>query len=43
MKGEKKTCKPYGIKVSGKKNMEDESLSDLILLKFIQYNPVFDR
>jgi hypothetical protein len=43
MNGEKKTYKPYGIKVRGKKNMEDESLSDLVLLEFIQYKPAFNR
>lgn len=43
MNGEKKTYKPYGIKVRGKKNLEDESLSDLILLEFIQYKPVFNN
>lgn len=43
MNGEKKTYKPYGIKVRGKKNLEDESLSDLVLLEFIQYKPVFNK
>lgn len=43
MSGEKKTYKPYGIKVRGKKNLEDNSLSDLVLLEFIQYKPIFDK
>ena len=43
MNGEKKTYKPYGIKVRGKKNLEDESLSDLVLLEFIQYKPIFNK
>ncbi|MGM0634758.1 MAG: hypothetical protein ACQESK_01735 [Bacteroidota bacterium] len=43
MNGEKKTYKPYGIKVRGKKNLEDNSLSDLVLLEFIQYKPVFNK
>lgn len=43
MNGEKKTYKPYGIKVKGKKDLEDESLSDLVLLEFIQYKPVFNK
>lgn len=43
MQGEKKTYKPYGIKVSGKKNLIDDSLSDLHLLEFIQYKPVFNK
>jgi hypothetical protein len=42
MDGEKKTYKPYGIKVRGKKNLEDNSLSDLVLLEYIQYQPVFN-
>jgi len=43
MNGEKKTYKPYGIKVKGKKNLDDQSLSDLVLLEFIQYKPVFNK
>lgn len=43
MNGEKKTYKPYGIKVRGKKNLEDNSLSDLVLLEFIQYKPIFNK
>lgn len=43
MEGEKKTYKPYGIKVRGKKSLEDGSLSDLELIEFIQYEPVFDK
>lgn len=43
MNGEKKTYKPYGIKVRGKKSLEDDKLSDLELIEFIQYRPVFDK
>ena len=43
MNGEKKTYKPYGIKVRGKKNLEDNSLYDLVLLEFIQYKPIFNK
>lgn len=41
--GDKKTYKPYGIKVSGKKNLSDGKFSDLKLVEFISYLPVFDR
>lgn len=43
LEGEKKTYKPYGIKVKGKKNLSDGQLSDLKLIEFIIYRPVFDR
>ena len=43
MDGEQKTYKPYGIKVRGKKSFEDDSLTDLELVEFIQYNPVFNK
>lgn len=43
MDGEKKTYKPYGIKVRGKKSFEDDSLTDLELLEYIQYKPVFNK
>ena len=43
MDGEKKTYKPYGIKVRGKKSFEDDSLTDLELVDFIQYKPVFNK
>lgn len=43
MDGEKKTYKPYGIKVFGKKSFEDDSLTDLELVEFIQYKPVFNK
>ncbi len=43
MDGEKKTYKPYGIKVRGKKSFEDNSLTDLELVEFIQYRPVFNK
>jgi hypothetical protein len=43
MDGEKKTYKPYGIKVRGKKSFDDNSLTDLELIEFIQYKPVFNK
>lgn len=43
MDGEKKTYKPYGIKVHGKKSFEDDKLIDLELIEFIQYKPVFNK
>ncbi|MFV0607053.1 MAG: hypothetical protein ACK5NK_14565, partial [Niabella sp.] len=43
MDGEKKTYKPYGIKVRGKKSFEDDSLTELELIEFIQYKPVFNK
>ncbi|MFT3748817.1 MAG: hypothetical protein QM768_10890 [Agriterribacter sp.] len=41
--GEKKTYKPYGIKVKAKKSLTDGQLSDLKLIEFIAYRPVFDK
>jgi hypothetical protein len=43
MDGEKKTYKPYGIKVRGKISLEDDSLTDLQLIEFIEYKPVFNK
>ena len=43
MEGEKKTYKPYGIKVRGKKSLEDSTLTDLKLVEFIQYKPIFNK
>lgn len=43
MDGEKKTYKPYGIKVRGKKSLEDNKPIDLELVEFIQYQPVFNQ
>ncbi|GAA3786535.1 hypothetical protein GCM10022271_18880 [Corallibacter vietnamensis] len=43
MNGEKKTYKPYGVKVRGKKNLDDGTLTDLVLLQFIQYKPIFNK
>lgn len=43
MDGEKKTYKPYGIKVRGKKSFEDDKLTDLELVEFIQYKPLFNK
>jgi len=41
--GEKKTYKPYGIKVKRKKNLSEGKFSDLELIEFIQYRPIFDK
>jgi len=41
--GEKKTYRQYGIKVRGKKNLADGKLSDLELIEFINYRPIFDK
>ena len=42
--GEKKTYKAYGVKVRGKKSFEDENkLTELELIEFIKYKPVFNR
>ena len=41
--GEKKTYKPYGIKVKGKKSLTDGKLLDLELIEFINYRPIFDK
>ncbi|HQZ82405.1 MAG TPA: hypothetical protein PLR83_04230 [Pyrinomonadaceae bacterium] len=41
--GEKRTYKPYGIKVRGKKSLADGKLTDLELIEFVNYRPVFDR
>ena len=41
--GEKKTYKPYGIKVKGKKSLSEGKFSDLELIEFIQYRPIFDK
>ena len=43
LNGDKKTYKPYGIKVAGKKNLLDGKFSELKLVEFISYLPVFDR
>lgn len=43
LNGDKKTYRPYGIKVEGKKNLSDGKFSDLKLVEFISYLPVFDR
>lgn len=40
--GENKLYKTYGIKARGKKSLEDGSYSDLKLLEFITYKPVFN-
>lgn len=41
--GDNKLYKTYGVKVKGKKSLEDGSFSDLKLIEFIYYNPVFNR
>ena len=41
--GEKKTYKPYGVKVKGKKNLADGKFNDLRLVEFINYRPIFDK
>jgi len=41
--GEKKTYKPFGIKVRGRKNLSDGKFSDLKLIEFINYRPIFDK
>lgn len=43
MDGDKKTYKPYGIKVRGKKDFENKRLSDLELVEFIPHKPVFSK
>lgn len=43
MEGEKRTYKFYGVKVKGKKSFEDGSLSDLTLIDYILYNPVYNK
>lgn len=43
MEGDKKTYKIYGIKVRGKKNYKDNTITDLTLISFIKYNPVFNK
>lgn len=41
--GEKKTYLPYGIKVSGKKDLSDGKFTDLKLIEFINYRPTFNK
>jgi hypothetical protein len=41
--GEKKTYKPYGVKVRGKRSFENDSLTDLTLIEFILYKPIFNK
>lgn len=43
MDGEKKTYRPYGIKVKGKKSLDDGKPIDLELIEFIHYKPFFDK
>jgi hypothetical protein len=39
----KKTYRPFGIKVRGRKNLSDGKFSDLKLIEFINYRPIFDK
>jgi hypothetical protein len=43
LEGEKKLYKIYGVNAFGKRNLNDNKLFDLSLIKFIDYNPEFDR
>lgn len=43
LNGEKKTYKPYGVKVKGKKSLSDGKFNDLKLVEFINYRPSFDK
>ncbi len=43
IEGEKKTYKLYGIKVRGKINPEDNTLSDLQLIEFLKYTPEYNE
>ena len=43
LSGDKKTYKPYGIKVRGKKNLSEGKVFDLKLLDFVDYKPIFDK
>lgn len=43
IEGDKKAYKPYGVKVSGKKSLEDGRIYDLKLKEFIAYQPKFDK
>lgn len=41
--GDKKTYQPYGLKVKGKKNLDDGKIFDLQLVEFIKYKPKFNK
>lgn len=43
LEGDKKIYKTYGLKVSGKKNIEDGFIYDLKLIDYIEYEPVFNK
>ena len=43
MDGEKKTYRIYGVKVRGKKSLENEKPTDLELLEFLQYGPKYNK
>jgi hypothetical protein len=42
LEGEKRLYKTYGIRVTGKQNLNDGKPFDLKLLEYIDYNPTFD-
>ena len=41
--GEQKTYKQYGIKVRGKRNLENNSVKNLELIEFIPYDPSLNK
>lgn len=41
--GEKKLYKFYGLKATGKQNVDTKKIDDLKLVDFIEYNPVFNK
>jgi len=43
VEGDNKLYKIYGMKVAGKKSLIDKKMYDLRLIKYIEYDPVFDR
>lgn len=43
VEGEKKSYKAYGVKVNGKKSLEDGKVYDLKLKEFIAYKPIYDK
>ena len=43
LEGDQKLYKIYGVKASAEKNLNDNKLFDLTLIKFIDYNPEFDK
>ena len=43
LQGEKKIYKFYGLKVSGKKSIEEGNVFDLKLIDYIEYEPIFNK